>query len=454
MSAADAQPLDGKGPGTDHPYLFYQTGQQLPLVREARGIYMYDADGREYIDGCSGAMISNIGHAHPRVAAAIARQAESLFFAYRTQFENQPALDLAQRLVERSAPHLDRVFYVSGGSEAVESAMKICRQYFFATGRGSRHVFISRTPSYHGSTLGALALTSYAPLEIPFRPLIQTYPKIPAPYCYRCAYGATYPDCGLACAWELERTIQAQGPENVAAFVAEPIGGASTGAVVPPEDYFEVIGTICKRYGVFLILDEVMTAFGRTGPLFAYEHWDIPVDVVALSKGMGSGYFPLGAIVTRAEVADAVVAKGGFQHGHTYAGNPMACAVGREILDIIIEENLCDNARRMGARLVAGLRDLAGRHGIIGDVRGRGLLLAIELVADRETRTPFPPSAGMNSRLTAAAAREGLIIYPRRPINGLSGDHVLVAPPLIVTADQVDEILNRLDRALAAAGGP
>ena len=232
MSAAEERPETESA--ADHPYLFYQTGQQLPLVREARGIYMYDADGREYIDGCSGAMISNIGHAHPRVAAAIARQAEKLFFAYRTQFENQPALDLARRLVERSAPHLDRVFYVSGGSEAVESAMKICRQYFHATGLGGRHVFISRTPSYHGSTLGALALTSYAPLEIPFRPLIRTYPKIPAPYCYRCAYGKTYPDCGLACAWELERTIQAQGRRTWPPSWPNPSAGRAPGRWFPP----------------------------------------------------------------------------------------------------------------------------------------------------------------------------------------------------------------------------
>ncbi len=432
------------------PYLFYQTATRLPLVKKAEGIYIWDEDGKEYIDGCSGAMISHLGHGHPRLIRAMTdRAASGVVFAYRTQFESRPALELAGALVDASAPHLDRVFYVSGGSEAVESAMKICRQYFWAKGEGSRHVFISRSPSYHGSTLGALALTTYAPLENPFRPLTRSYPKIPAPYCYRCHYGAKYPECGIRCARNLETTILDQGPGNVAAFVAEPIGGASTGAVVPPEEYFDVIQGICRKYGIFLILDEVMTAFGRTGKLFAYEHWNTEADVVALSKGMGAGYYPLGAIVTRREIADTVVESGGFQHGHTYAGNPMACAVGLEVMNVIRDENLCGNAERMGAVLKSGLEELKTRHPVIGDVRGRGLLLGIELVADPDTREPFPADRNMNLRLTREAREKGLIIYPRRCINGLSGDHLVVAPPLIVDEKQVADILDRLDGALA-----
>lgn len=431
------------------PYLFYQTAVQLPLVKKAEGIYIWDEDGKEYIDGCSGAMISNIGHGNPRVARVMTEQArDGVVFAYRTQFESRPALQLAKALVDASAPHLNRVFYVSGGSEAVESAMKICRQYFWAKGQGSRHIYISRSPSYHGSTLGALALTTYAPLENPFRPLIRAYPKIPAPYCYRCHYGLTYPTCKIRCARDLETTILDQGPQNVAAFVAEPIGGASTGAVVPPDEYFGVIQDICRKYGIFLIFDEVMTAFGRTGKMFAYEHWNTEVDVIALSKGMGSGYYPLGAIITRGEIADAVVESGGFQHGHTYAGNPMACAVGLEVMNVIQDDGLCDNAVWMGDKLKSGLKELAARHTIIGDVRGKGLLLGIELVADPETRTPFPPERNTHLRLTKEARKKGLIIYPRRCINGLSGDHLVVAPPLIVNQKQIGEILDRLDAAL------
>ena len=409
---------------------------------------MWDHTGKEYIDACSGAVICNIGYGNPKIANAIAEQAHETFFAYRTQFENEPAVRLATELVEYSAPHLNRVFYVSGGSEAVESAMKLCRQYFYNRGEGSRYLFISRTPSYHGSTLGALALTSYAPLEIPFRPMLRTYPKIPAPYCYRCAFHKEYPQCNLECARALETTILEQGSENVAAFVVEPIVGASIGALVPPEDYFAVIQEICRKYGIFLILDEVMTGFGRTGKLFAYEHWDIEADIVALSKGMASGYYPLGAIMVRDGTVDEVVSKGGFAHGHTYAGNPMACAVGLEVFRVITKEHLSENAAEMGRVLKAGLKDFAERYEMIGQVRGKGLLLAVELVKDRDTREPFPIEKEVNLLLTNMAYEEGLIIYPRRPINGLSGDHVLVAPPLIVKKDQVGEILDRLDRAL------
>jgi len=330
----------------------------------------------------------------------------------------------------------------------VESAMKLCRQYFYNRGEGSRYLFISRTPSYHGSTLGALALTSYAPLEIPFRSMIRTYPKVPAPYCYRCVFHKEYPHCDLECARALETTILKQGRENVAAFVVEPIVGASIGALVPPEDYFSVIQKTCRKYGIFLILDEVMTGFGRTGKLFAYEHWDIEADIVALSKGMASGYYPLGAIMARDSIVDEVVSKGGFAHGHTYAGNPMACAVGLEVFRIIREEHLSENAARMGRVLKAGLKGLEERYEMIGQIRGKGLLLALELVKDRDTREPFPAEKDVNLLLTDEAYDEGLIIYPRKPINGLTGDHVLVAPPLIVNEDQVHEIISRLDRAL------
>ncbi len=433
--------------GLSTEYLFYQTRKKLPVIQKTEGITMWDRTGKSYIDGSSGAVISNIGHGNPRVLEAIKAQAEETFFAYRTHFENAPAIRLAQKLVEHTASHLDRVFYVSGGSEAVESAMKLCRQYFWNSGEGSRYKFISRSPSYHGCTLGALSITSYAPLEIPFRPIVQASPKIPAPYCYRCPYHRTYPACGLECAWALEKTILQEGADNIAAFVAEPIGGATTGALVPPEDYFGVIQKICGKYGIMLILDEVMTGFGRTGKLFAYEHWGVQADILALSKGMASGYFPLGAVLTRRSIVDEVVDKGGFAHGFTYAGNPMACAVGLEVFNIILEENLTANSARVGETLMAGLLGLKEKYPIIGDVRGRGLLLGVELVRDNQRRTPFPPEKNMHLQIADEAFDEGLIVYPRRSIHGLSGDHFLVAPPLITTESDSDEIVNRLDRA-------
>jgi adenosylmethionine-8-amino-7-oxononanoate aminotransferase len=303
-------------------------------------------------------------------------------------------------------------------------------------------------PSYHGCTVGTLALTAYAPLEAPFRPLLKAYPKIPAPYCYRCVFNLAYPDCDLKCAWELEKTILEQGPENVAGFITEPIGGASTGGIVPPDDYFEVIQKTCQKYGVMLILDEVMTGFGRTGKLFAYEHWNIEADIVALSKGMASGYFPLGAILARHSIVDTALDSGGFKHGHTYAGNPMACAVGLEVLDFIQRHDLCLNARRRGRQLKNGLETLGRRIPVIGQIRGKGLLIGVELVRDPVTKAPFPVAANAGQLLTDNALKDGLIVYPRRSINGMSGDHVLVAPPLIVSESEVDEILNRFEKAM------
>jgi adenosylmethionine-8-amino-7-oxononanoate aminotransferase len=296
--------------------------------------------------------------------------------------------------------------------------------------------------------LGTLALTAYAPLEAPYRPLMKSYPKIPAPYCYRCVYNLSYPACDLACARELESAILEQGRENVAGFVAEPVGGASTGAVVPPDGYFDVIQSTCRKYGVMLILDEVMTGFGRTGSLFGYEHWNIEADIVALSKGMASGYFPLGAILAKRSIVETVLGSGGFKHGYTYAGNPMACAVGLQVLNYILDNDLCANSRHMGKHLKEGLEALQEKYSIIGQVRGKGLLLGVELVKDPGTKEPFPVSADAAQLLTNIAFEQGLIVYPRRSINGMSGDHVLIAPPLIIVEKEVDEILVRFERAL------
>lgn len=429
-------------------YLFYQSRRKLPFIERAEGIYIWDHTGKRYLDGSSGAITCNIGHGNFRVANRLADQARKAVFAYRTQFENEPAHRYAAALVKQLAPHLQRIFFVSSGSEAVESAIKLCRQYFFNRGQKQRHQFISRRPSYHGSTMGALSLTSYAPLEIPFRPMLHSFPKITAPYCYRCPYHR-HSNCSLDCAWELERAIQEQGPDSIAGFIAEPIGGASTGATVPPDRYFEVIQQICQKYGIFLILDEVMTGFGRTGKMFAYEHWNVEADIVVMSKGMSAGYYPLGGIAARTEYVEELLENGGFSHGHTLAGNPMGCAVGLEVLNVMTENRLAENSAQMGRSLKSGLDKLKKRYEFIGQVRGRGLHTAIELVRDRKTREPFPPELNLHFLLTDAAYDEGLIVYPRRPINGLKGDHVLIAPPLIITRKEIKELLERLDRALA-----
>lgn len=430
-------------------YLFYQTRKELPFIDRGEGVYLYDTKGKKYLDGCSGAINTNIGHGNPRILQAIAEQARKVFFSYRTQFENEPAHKLAAKLVHGSAEHLTRVFYVSSGSEAVEAAMKLARQYYFNRGERARYQFISRTPSYHGSTMGALSLTSSAQLELPYRPMLKSYPKIPAPYCFRCPYNKRYPSCNLACAWELETTILEQGADSVIGFVVEPIGGASTGALVPPDDYFDVIQHICKKYDILLILDEVMTGNGRTGAMYAYEHWNVKADIMALSKGLTSGYFPVGAILTTETIVDEMMEKGGFVHGHTLAGNPMGCAVALEVYNVIEEEGLVQNAEKMGRLLKQGLNKLAKRYSIIGQVRGKGLLTAIEFVKPGTKKDIFPPEMGVNHLIADWAFNDGLIVYPRRPINGLRGDHILVAPPLISDKAVIEELLESLDRTLA-----
>lgn len=431
--------------------LFYQTRASLPTVDRGEGVWLIDQDGRRYLDGCSGAVVANLGHGHPHVLEAMRRQAEKVTFAYRTQFENVPALEFARRLGDQLSQGLDRVFFVSGGSEAVETAIKLARSYHAARGDDRRYRIVSRFPSYHGATLGVLAATGYRPLTDGYAPMMVEPNYVTAPTCYHCPFGLEWPECGLACAEDLERVLQALDPSTVAAFVLEPIGGASTGAIVPPDPYFAKVTEIARRHGILLIYDEVMTGAGRTGAYCAYQHWDpdAQVDILALSKGLGAGYAPLGAVVCRDDMAETVLDAGSFPHGFSYAGNPLACAVGLAVLEATEQEGLIDRAATAGAKLGRSLRQLADRHPMIGDVRGKGMLWGLEFVADRGARSPFPFELAVAQQVAVAAAAEGLLLYPRRGGGGLSGDHVLVAPPLTIRDAEIEELLARLDRTLA-----
>ena len=430
--------------------LFYQSRSRRPVVARAEGIYFWDRDGKRYIDGSSGAMVSNIGHGNPRVLAAMRRQMEQATFAYRLHFENEAAETLARRIAGRMPAGLDRVFFVSGGSEAVESCLKLARQWALATGQDSRWKVVSRYPSYHGATLGALAVTGYAPMTQPFAPMMREMPKIPAPTCHLDRDNLDDEARGLRYAEMLREKILAEGPESVLAFIMEPVGGASTGALVAPDSYYARIREICDEFGILLILDEVMTGVGRTGTFIAAEHWNLRPDLIALSKGFAAGYAPLGAMVADRRLVDPVLDKGGFIHGYTYAGNPLACAAGLAVLEEIETQDLMGNATRMGALLKQGLNALMARYPWIGDVRGLGLLLAFELVADRATMQPLPKELNAHSRLVELAYERGLIIYSRRTRGGLEGDHFMVCPPMIVTEAEVAEILALLDDSLAA----
>ena len=428
--------------------LFYQSRLRRPVLDRAEGIYMWDKSGKRYIDGSSGAMVSNIGHSNPNVLAAMRRQMENSTFGYRLHFETEASEQLADKLAELSPDGLERIFFVSGGSEAVESTLKLSRQYALAIGETQRWKIISRQPSYHGCTLGALAITGYTPLTTPFAPMMQAMPKIPAPRAYLDGLDPQDPLTGHHYANMLEAKIQAEGPESVLAFVVEPVGGASTGALVPPQDYMRRIREICDHYGVLLIHDEVMSGGGRTGRFFASDHWDGAPDLIAISKGFGAGYMPLGAMIAHQRIVEAVLDAGGFAHGFTYAGNPLACAAGFAVINEIETQGLLENAVMMGDLLKQELNGLMQTYPFIGDVRGKGLLLAFELVSERDGMTPLAAELNAYDKLVNLAYERGLIIYSRRTRDGLEGDHFLVCPPLIVTADQIAEIIEKLAASL------
>jgi adenosylmethionine-8-amino-7-oxononanoate aminotransferase len=429
-------------------HLFYQSRQRRPVLDQARGVYMWDVDGKRYLDGSSGAMVCNIGHSNPRVLEAMRKQMDKSTFGYRLHFETEPAELLAARTAALAPEGLEKVFFVSGGSEAVESAIKLARQNAVAIGEAQRYKIISREPSYHGCTLGALALTGYAPLTAPFDPMMRPMPKIPAPRAYLDGLDPDDEATGRHYADMLEAKILSEGPETILAFIVEPVGGASTGALVPPKGYMQRIREICTRYGVLLIHDEVMTGGGRTGKFFAGEHWNVDPDILVISKGFAAGYAPLGAMIAHNDIVTNVLDNGGFLHGFTYAGNPLACSAGLAVLEEIERENLCQNAAETGALLKSELKKLMERYSIIGDVRGEGLLLAFELVEDRASLRPLAKELNAFNELVDIAYENGLIIYSRRTRGGYSGDHFLIAPPMISTADHVAEIIEGLDLSL------
>ncbi len=428
--------------------LFYQSRLRRPVLDRAEGVYMWDTTGKRYLDGSSGAMVCNIGHSNANVLDAMRQQMEKSTFGYRLHFETEPAEHLAEKTAALTPPGLDRVFFVSGGSEAVESACKLARQYALVIGQAQRWKVISRHPSYHGCTLGALALTSYAPLTAPFDAMMRPMPKIPAPRAYLDGLDMNDPATGLHYANMLEDRILAEGPETVLAFIVEPIGGASTGALVPPAGYMQRIREICDTYGVLLIHDEVMSGGGRSGKFFGSEHWNVAPDIIAISKGFGGGYVPLGAIIAHQRIIEVVLEAGGFAHGFTYAGNPLACSAGLAVINEIESQNMIGNAAGKGAILKERLTSLMDRYPFIGDVRGLGLFLAFELVSDRRTMTPLPRDLNAYERLVDIAYENGLIIYSRRTRGGYDGDHFLVCPPMIVTDDHIEEIISGLVSSL------
>ena len=371
-------------------------------------------------------------------------------FGYRLHFENEAAENLATLTASLMPEGLDRIFFTSGGSETVESCLKLARQYAITQGRESRWKVISLFPSYHGSTLGASSVTGMKQFTLPFAPMMVSMPKISAPTCYLDRDDLSLEERGLRYAELLREEIIRQGPDTVLAFIMEPVGGASTGALVAPDSWHRRVREICEEFDILLIADEVMTGAGRTGKFLACEHWNHRPDILAMAKGFAAGYAPLGAMAADRRIVDAVMAHGGFAHGYTYAGNPLACAAGLAVLGEVQRLGLVERAREQGLKLKAALQLLMMRYPFIGDVRGKGLLLAFELVSDRETMQPLPPEMNAHIELVEEAYSRGLIIYSRRTRGGLEGDHFMVCPPLILSDEHIDEIIEILVASLDA----
>ena len=422
------------------------------MVAGGEGCYLIDTGGKRYLDGSGGAAVSCLGHGDREVTEAIKAQLDKIAFAHTGFFTSEPAEELAAMLCAAAPEGIDRAYLVSGGSEAVESAIKLARQYFLEKGEPQRHRVIARRQSYHGNTLGALAAGGNEWRRAQFSPLLVETSHIAPCYEYRLRQpDETAEEYGQRAANELEAEINRLGPETVMAFIAEPVVGATAGAVPPAPGYFPRIREICDRHGVLLILDEVMCGMGRTGTLFACEQEGVAPDMITIAKGLGAGYMPIGAMLCSSAIYDAIDAGSGFfQHGHTYMGHPAAAAGGVAVLKAILGRGLLPRVREAGDRLDAVLRERFGQHPHVGDIRGRGLFRAIEFVADRETKLPFDPSKGIAKKIKKAAFEAGLICYPMAgTIDGRTGDHVLLAPPFIISDAEIDELAGKLESAFA-----
>ena len=425
-----------------------------PVAVAGDGVYLIDREGRRYLDASGGAAVSCLGHSDRAVSDAIARQLARLPYAHTSFFTNEPMETLAKRLVATAPAPLDKVYFTAGGAEAMEAALKLARQYFIEKGEPERVHFVARRQSYHGNTLGALAVGGNRWRRAPFEPLLVRASHVSPCYPYR----DQQPDESEASyvarlAAELEREVERLGPRTVIAFVAETVAGATLGAAPPLPGYFRRLREICDRHGILLILDEVMCGMGRCGTTWAFQPEGVVPDMVTIAKGLGAGYQPIGAAVVAGQIHDAIAAGSGFfQHGTTYHGHAAACAGALAVQRRLHDEGVLARVKPTGELLETALREHFARHPHVGDIRGRGLLWALELVRDRETKAPFDPTPGLHARVKAEALKEGLLCYPMGgTIDGRHGDHVLLAPPFIIEARQIEELVHRLATALERA---
>ncbi|MCM5569318.1 aspartate aminotransferase family protein [Burkholderiaceae bacterium FT117] len=430
--------------------------KRFPVAVGGQGVWIHDADGKRYIDASGGAAVSCLGHGHPDINAAMHAQIDRLAYAHTSFFTTEVAETLAETLVEDAPEGISHVYFVSGGSEAVEAALKMARQYFVEIGQPQRKHFIARRQSYHGNTLGALAVGGNAWRRTQFAPLLIDVEHVSPTYAYRDMQpGETPTDYGIRLVAELSDTIARLGGENVIAFVAETVGGATSGALTPPPGYLKGVRELCDRHGILLILDEVMCGMGRTGTLHACEQEGVSPDLMTIAKGLGGGYQPIGAVLAGQRIVDAFAQGSGFfQHGHTYLGHAVACAAALAVQRVIRRDRLLERVREQGRKLTERLVARFGQHPHVGDIRGRGLFQAIELVSDRPSKQAFDPALKLHAKIKQGAMDRGLMVYPMGgTIDGRVGDHVLLAPPFIVSDDELDMVVDRLGEAVDAAIG-
>ena len=433
-----------------HGHVFYRKmGHARPMIERGQGIYLYDVNGKKYIDGSGGPLVVNVGHGRKEIIEAMQEQLNAVAYVHAIMFTSQPLETFAEELAEVVPLLHPRFFFLSSGSEVVEGAIKLARQIQMARGEHGRQLMICRSLSYHGMTLGALSVSGRPGMRTPFLGMLQNMPHIRHPYPYR------FPADGEELADRLEESILAYGPENVAAFIAEPISGASLGAAEPPDDYWWRIRHICDKYGVLLIADEVLVGMGRTGKWWALQHWDVEADIIVTSKGLAGGYFPLGFIAAKGADVDQVRAElGDFNHGGTFSHHAVGAAAGLATLRILQEENLVENAAAVGTYLGEILTESLGRHPNVGDIRGRGLFWGIEFVTDRVSTEPFPASQQVAWRIWQRAFDSGLVVYYSQGCaDGLNGDIIMLGPPLIINREQVVDIVNILTAAVHAELG-
>jgi len=431
--------------------VFYSGNSKIfPTISHAKGLYMWDANGKKYFDASSGPVATNLGHGNANVLKAMRDQSEKVCFASYSVFENEPNKDLAGKLVKLAGPGFDQAFIVSGGSEAIEAAFKIAKQHTVAIGEPNRSKILSRSASYHGSTLGAFAASGDPETQAAFGSMAKLMPKVRTPFSYRLPQNHDIDSYARECANDLENTIIKEGPDTILAFIIETVGGLATGALVAPDHYYEQIRKICNKYGILLIYDDVMAGAGRTGAFLSAEHWpNAKPDLVVLAKGVSAGYSPLGVVLTPNKLVTTLVESGGFLHGHTYVANPLSCAVASAVISEMIDNDLMNNAALMGNYLKNKLLELADKTQIIGDVRGKGLLLAIELVKNKKTKELIPTQARAVYRLLEIGIQEGILLYTRKTSGGIYGEWVMITPALTINQNEVDELIYLLTRVIS-----